>query len=227
MRLTSIFSKWNEPIILLRIAYAFITLIICIWVMFFPRPYYWAIGIATACIPALVAGSIIDRTRFSLEDPSRSDGNTVNLFAPLFFVSGALALRTIFDFQITSDWDLLIITAPAGLILALLVWSIINKANLLAALIFSMMYTWPVAIQLNDILPPSSEVTFSGSISRKYSSTKPVTYTIVIKSEKEEKHVSVSRAAYSRYSLGGRACAKEVTGWLGITTRFPVPCEYL
>ncbi|MDP9941335.1 hypothetical protein J2W71_003494 [Pseudomonas sp. 3400] len=227
MGLTSKFPKWNEPIILLRIAYAFITLMICIWVVFFPRPYYWAIGIAITYIPALVAGSVIDRTRFSLEDPSRSDGKTVNLFAPLFFVSGALSLRTIFDFQITSEWDLLIITAPTGLVLALLVWSIINKANFLVVLVFSIMYTWPVAIQLNDISPPSNEVIFSGSISRKYSSTKPVTYTVVVKSGKEEKHISVSRAAYSRYSLGGRACAKEVTGWLGITTRFPIPCEHL
>lgn len=227
MKLTSRFSKWNEPVTLIRIVYSFITLIIFIWVMFFPQPYYWAIGTAIAYIPALVLGSIINRARFSLEEPYRSDGSTINLFTPLFFVSGALFLRTMSDFQTTSDWDHLIITVPVGLVLALLVWAVIKKADFLAALIFAMVYTWSVAIQINDIPPPSKEVIYSGSISRKYSSNRPVTFTIVVKYEKEEKHVNVSRAAYLHYNVGGWGCAKDVTGWLGITTRFPISCENL
>lgn len=56
--------------------------------MFFPQPYYWAIGTAIAYIPALVLGSIINRARFSLEEPYRSDGSTINLFTPLFLFLG-------------------------------------------------------------------------------------------------------------------------------------------
>lgn len=225
MSLTSKLSKRNDPIRLLRLAIAFIALILCVWVVFLPRPYYWAIGAAFAFVPALVFGSLIERAPFSLVDPSRSDGNTINLFYPFFFVSGALAWRTMADFQTTSDLDLLRLTVPVAFFLALLAWVVIKKTSFPAALVFAVMYALPLVVQINDIGPPSGEVVFKGLIYRKYSSIKPVTYTIVIRSGSEEKHVRVSKRAYSNYSLVSPVCVKEVKGWLGISTRFPVRCE--
>lgn len=153
MSLASTLSKRNDPTMPLRTTYAFIALILCVWVVFFPLPYYWAIGTAIAFIPALILVSLIDRARFSLEDPSRSNGNTVNLFTPFFFVSAALALRTMANFQTTSDLDLLILIVPIAFFLALLVWAVINNVSFLAALVFAVMYALPVVVQINDIGP--------------------------------------------------------------------------
>jgi hypothetical protein len=114
---------------------------------------------------------------------------------------------------------------PVGFFLALLAWAVINKTSFPAAVICALMYAFPLVVQINDIGPPSSEVVFKGFIYRKYSSIKPVTYTIVIHSGSEEKHVRVSKETYSNYSLVNPACAKEVKGWLGISTRFPIRCE--
>lgn len=225
MSLTSKLSKRNDPIKLLRLVIAFIALILCVWVVFFPRPYYWAIGTAFAFVPALVLGSLIERTLFSLEDPSRSDGNAVNLFYPFFSVSGALVWRTTADFQTTSDLDVLRLMVPVGFFLALLAWAVINKTSFPAAVIFALMYAFPLVVQINDIGPPSSEVVFKGLIYRKYISRKLGTYNIVIYSGSEEKHVRVRKEAYSNYSLVNPVCVKEVKGWLGISTRFPIRCE--
>lgn len=227
MNLISRFFKRNDPVRALRFAYTFVALILSVWVVFYPRPYYWAIGAAFVFVPTLAGGALIRSDLFSLEMPDRTDGRTVNLFNPCVFVSLALILRLMSDLQITNELRLLLLTIPLGIVFAWIGWIVIEKSNFWAVVIVAVMYAGPVIVQVNGLGPSSIETVVDGLVSRKYSSIKPVAHTIVLRSEEAEVHVRIGKEAYSNFDLGDRACAQEVKGWLGIAIRSPIPCDGL
>jgi hypothetical protein len=195
--------------------------------VFFPRPYCWAIGATFAFIPALAGGALMGRARFSLERPDQADDSTVNLFNPFIFVSLALTLRVMSDFQITNELRLLLLTIPVGLVFAWIGWTVIKKSNFWAVSIVAVVYAAPVIVQVNGFGPSSIVAVVDGLVSRKYSSIKPVAYMMVLRNGEAEVHVRIGEEAYASFGLGDRACAQEVEGWLGIATRSLIPCDGL
>lgn len=210
----------------LRVGVALTALILCLWLLFFPSPYYWAVGTSIGFVPALVLLSLICKDRFVLVDPKYAVKGNVNLSLPLFFVSGALVFRTMGDFHTTSDLEVARLALPLAFLLALAILGIVKTASFLAAVLIAVLYALPVCVQINGLGPPSKEIISEGVVVRKYSTIKPVSHMIVMQFPQGEKHVQVDSDTYSGAHIGDRVCAKDVTGWLGITTRFRINCAH-
>ncbi len=207
-----------------RMGIAVTTFIICAWVIFFPHPYYWAMGAGVIYMPLLVLLTLIDQDRFELQDPKRSDVNRVNLVGPLLFITCALIIRTPVDFDAESDWRILELVVPISFTIALIVWAILKKANFPLVFVIALLYTVPLMLQLNDLGPSTDEFNIAGPIVKKYTSIRPLKQTIVIRFNNAEKDVYIGREAYQQYKIGEQACAKERKGWLGVVIRYPTHC---
>jgi amino acid transporter len=217
-------NLWNSRTKKLRVVIAITALIICVWIVFFPRPYYLVVGIGILFMPILIFSSLIDRDRFEFQEPKQSDANRVNLLGPFWFVLCALMVRAAADIQITDDLEVLKLIIPIGLTVALINWVILKRANLPLLLMISLAYSLPLVMELNDWGPSTNEFVIIGPIERTYTSTRPLSQTIVIRFNHEDKHVHVSREVYRRSRVGDTACAKEQKGWLGLVKLFPIRC---
>lgn len=217
-------SLWNSRTKKLRVVIAITAFIIGVWIIFFPRPYYWVVGAGFLFMPVLMCVSLIDRDGFEFKEPKKSDVSRVNLVGPFIFVLCALMLRGAADIQIADDFEVAKLAIPTGLSIALIGWIILKRADFLLLLLFSLVYSLPLVMELNNWGPAKSEFVVIGSVERKYASGKPLNQTIVIRSNYEEIHLHVSRDAYRSYRIGDTACAKRQKGWLGLVILFPIRC---
>ncbi len=217
-------NLWNSRTKKLRVVIAITAFFISVWIVFFPHPYYWAVGAGILFMPVLILLTLIDRDGFELQEPKKSDANRVNLVGPFIFVLCALMLRGAADIQIADDFEVTKLVIPTGLSIALIGWVILKRADFLLLLLLSLGYSLPLVMELNKWGPSKSEFVIIGSIERKYASGKPLNQTIVIRSNYAEVHIHVNRDAYQRYRIGDTACAKRQEGWLGLVTLFPIRC---
>jgi hypothetical protein len=216
---------------LLKNLILFSSISLCIWLIFFPNwHYYIAIGISFLFMPLFILSALVYKDNFEfIEDkpnPYLYDTFTnkrINLFDSFFFISFGLGLRALIEFQILNYSILCFWLFVATGSLSLLVWFLFKKkwelSTITAILIF---YSFALVLHLNDLGSIPKETTDKGYVSHKF---RQRGYHIVIGENNMENRVRISKSEYENYSLGMPACAKNTTGWLGITTRSLVVCS--
>lgn len=209
-------------------------LAIFIWLIFFQSYHYFLItSIALLYLPALMLVNIIYKNEFALaafkskyDLYKTTEATPINLSTPLFIVISALGLMAIRNFQVLNYSAFLILASIAFCMLTLLVKLCFRKNGdideIAGLMIF---YSLFLVLHLNELGPISKEIYMKGAITDKFRQTKGLGYTFIIGENLMENRVGVSKLVYETHQLGMEACAKNVTGWLGITTRTSIECN--
>jgi hypothetical protein len=207
-------------------------LAIFIWLIFFQKYYYYLVtSIALLFLPTLMLVNIIYKNEFELDTfktkydlYKTTEATPINLSTPLFIVVLALSLVAIRNFQILNYSVYLIWATTIFCMLSFLVKLCFKKTgspDVIAGLMI--LYSLFLVLHLNELGPITKEIYTKGVVTDKFR-TKGPGYRLVIGENVMENRVTVSKSTYEKHKLGMGACAKNVTGWLGITTRTFIEC---
>lgn len=207
---------------------------IFIWLIFFQSYHYYLItSIALLFLPALMLLNIIYKNEFELaafkskyDLYKTSEVTPINLSTPLFIVIIALGVIAIWGFQVLNYSVYLTWVFAAFCVLTFLVKSCFKKNGSLDEIAGLMIfYSLFLVLHTNELGPTSKETYVREVITNKFRQIKGLGYTFILGENLMENRVGVSKLAYEKHNVGMEACAKNVTGWLGITTRTFIECD--
>jgi hypothetical protein len=217
-----------------RNAILLFALAIFIWLIFFQSYHYYLVAsIALLFLPTLMLGNIIYKNELELAAfKSKYDlykttkATPINLSTPLFIVISALGLIATGNFQVLNYSVFLTLAFIAFCMLTFLVKLCFRKNGSIDEIAGLMIfYSLFLVLHLNQLGPISKEIYMKGAITDKFRQIKGLGYTFVIGENLMENRVGVSKLIYEKHKLGMEVCAKNVTGWLGITTRTLIECS--
>ncbi|MBF5038634.1 hypothetical protein INP77_03900 [Methylophilus sp. 13] len=218
---------------LIKATLILISFVLLVWLIFFPYwHFYWATTCAVLFLPAMVIANLIFKNTFEIREPKFKPllSSRINLFDPLFISTLGLALifayPVPYGFQILNFLHFFILATIIFCILTAVIWVCFrghgNLSSIAGLMIF---YSLFLTGYLNEIGPISTEVVSKGLITEKFKQIKGLGNTFVIGTNTMKNRVGVTKSDYEKYAIGMEACAKNVTGWLGITTRTFIECN--
>lgn len=180
----------------------------------------------------MVIANLIFKNTFEIREPKFKPllSSRINLFDPLFISTVGLALifasPVPYGFQILNFLHFFILATIIFCILTAVIWVCFRGHGDLSSIACLMIfYSLFLTGYLNEIGPISTEVVSKGLITEKFKQIKGLGNTFVIGANTMENRVGVTKSDYEKYAIGMEACAKNVTGWLGITTRTFIECN--
>lgn len=206
---------------------------ISLWNVFYPKPYYWAIGTALAFLPFTLLIACLFKFHFKLTD-EKNDGPlytaTIDLYVPLSFVGFSVMLRTYKDLHPVSgtiiDPHFLVPVTAIVFFITTLIHLCTKKTRFSIVLFSSFCYACPIVLFANHLGPAMNQYPIEGVISGKYVMEKSRERIIILQAYGEQSYISVSPAEYDGYAIGKPGCAIKKKGWLGLTMIYPVPCHH-
>lgn len=204
-----------------------IAFVLSVLVVFFPETHELTPWLAVAFIPTVIIISLFNREAFVLLEKD-TPLNKVNLFGPFLIVSMSLCFRSFFEYPDTnySENSLrsFLICGGAAVVISVAVFSSIKTSNFGVAAVVSFCLSFFLVEAINAIPPFSEEAVHRGKITRKYTSSRPSSHSIVIESPTGVVHAKTSLVEYEKYRVGDLACAKQKTGRLGLIIRWASSC---
>lgn len=197
-----------------------IAVVLSLLVVFYPKARGLTPWIAVAFISIVTGISIFKRDVFALLEKD-SPSNRVNLFEPFVLISMTLCFRGLSDYPDTNydenSLRELLIGGEIAAVISLAIFSAIRTSRFGPIVGISFFLSFFLVHAINAIPPFREEVVHRGKIVSKDTSSRPRSYSIVIKTTSGKINAKTSRARYEKYRVGDFACVKEKIGRLGLT----------
>jgi hypothetical protein len=205
---------------------AFVTVVICVWVLVRPQPYWAAILAAYAAIFSITVAPLVANDYFRLREPRGNppDKTRINIAAPLSCLSAVLLIRAVLDMDTVEFAKAIFFGLLAGSIYALLLWVIVRRASVGIAVLIGV-FLGPAALLHTNAATLSAEGYMErGVVSDKYVSSKPRRHVVVASVGSSKVELSVPKESFSNYAAGQDICTEVRTGAFGIHVRFIRAC---
>lgn len=224
--LASPFELENIPQRLSRITWIS-TSIICLWIFFYPRPYYLSVGIAIAFMPvlAIVALRLPNGRNKGKEGSLYNRWNDIRFFilGPMLVLSTILSLRISLDNQSNGSLDFYLYLTILSFVLSIILYLIFQK-GIGICLLVSSLFSVGMVIFFNGYMLNKAKTIHYGILVKKYGSIKPVQYHFHINSDSQQVHIEVNNSTYSKNALGSEVCYSKQNGRFGVEIFEPIEC---
>lgn len=195
----------------------------CIWMLFYSRYDSVELFAGLLFFPIAAVLAFAKPEVFALDKLERATSG-VNLIPHIMAVAGFVTLSLVLHIRFSNEVFLLPFFVPMALLSSYIVWVMAYRLSWASVVVLGVFYTHSLIILSNELSPAETEVVISGSVVRKYVSTKPQAYMLVMQYRKEKRHIQVGEATYERTDKGDLVCIKDRTGWLGLTSVWYVKC---
>ena len=148
----------------------------------------------------------------------------LNLIPYVMWAAGCVTLSLVLHIRFSNNVFLLPFFVPMALLSSYIVRVLAYRLSWASVVVLGVFYTHSLIILSNELSPAETEVVISGPMVRKYISTRPKAYMLVLQYRKEKRHIQVGEATYKRTEKDDLICIKDRTGWLDLTSVWYVKC---